>query len=358
MDNNQNQRKIYIDFIKIIAIFMVLFNHTNTDGFGLFTVAGQSVLYPFYLGIAILIKAAVPLFFLCTGALLLNKEEPYKVILKKRLLRFLIVLLIGSLINYFYQGFYLKQFDMSISDFIVRIYSGNIVGSYWYLYAFLAYILMLPFIRILARHMRTKDFQYLVLFYLFYRSLDIAEGLIWNGNVTTNESWIVFGTLNYVFYSLMGYYIDQRLRESDFTKKNVCILLVASIISIVIVMLATTYLCYSNGDWALGAKHAEMFFNTLIFIPAISIFFTARYYFSKHMLCKSVQNIIAQLAGTTFGIYLIEEILRTETYKIYQYLCPYFHSFLSCCIWILTACICGSILTWILKKIPIVRKYI
>ncbi len=35
-------RKIYIDFLKIIAVYMVLFNHTGTDGFVLFTIARTS----------------------------------------------------------------------------------------------------------------------------------------------------------------------------------------------------------------------------------------------------------------------------------------------------------------------------
>lgn len=355
---NKNERKIYIDIIKIIAIFMVLFNHTDTAGFGLFAVARDSFLFPFYLCIAVLTKAAVPLFFMCTGALLLGKDEPYNIVYKKRLLRFLIVLLIGSIINYLYQGIRLNQFNMSISDFLIKIYSGQIVGSYWYLYAFLAYIMMLPLIRLLARNMRDKDYFFLFLFYLFYRVLDIIEGLIWNGQVTTNENWIVFGTLNYVFYSLMGYHLDRKNSEEFFTRNYLTKMLCSSLISILIVCISTIYFCHSNGDWNLGAKHSEIFFNTLIFMPTITIFYTMRYYFMQHKPKEYTKNIISQIAGTTFGIYLIEEILRTETYNIYVFLCPYLHSFFACCIWILLACVCGSLITWILKKLPVVNKYI
>lgn len=95
-------RKLYIDFIKIIAIYMVLFNHTGNRGFVLFTVARSSLLYPLYLLLAIFIKIAVPLFFMCTGALLLGKEESYRDLLMKRFLKYAILLLVASAIIYIY----------------------------------------------------------------------------------------------------------------------------------------------------------------------------------------------------------------------------------------------------------------
>lgn len=40
-----NKRLTHIDVLKIISIFMVLFNHTGTDGFVLFTIARDSLLF-------------------------------------------------------------------------------------------------------------------------------------------------------------------------------------------------------------------------------------------------------------------------------------------------------------------------
>ena len=48
--NIQKARRLqHLDFLRIIAIFMVLFNHTGTNGFVLFTIARESYLYGFYL---------------------------------------------------------------------------------------------------------------------------------------------------------------------------------------------------------------------------------------------------------------------------------------------------------------------
>lgn len=83
MNQKKTNRKSYIDLLKIMAIYMVLFNHTKDKGFILFTIAQGSKLYPFYLFNAIWIKIAVPLFFMTSGALLLGKEESIGQILKK-----------------------------------------------------------------------------------------------------------------------------------------------------------------------------------------------------------------------------------------------------------------------------------
>lgn len=72
-NTEKNIRKQHFDFLRIIAIFMVLFNHTGTNGFVLFTIARESKLYIFYLFFAIFIKMAVPLFFMISGALLLPR---------------------------------------------------------------------------------------------------------------------------------------------------------------------------------------------------------------------------------------------------------------------------------------------
>ena len=55
-------RRVYIDFLKVIAIYLVLFNHTGVSGFVLFTVRqGTKMYFPLMFN-AILIKIAVPLF--------------------------------------------------------------------------------------------------------------------------------------------------------------------------------------------------------------------------------------------------------------------------------------------------------
>ena len=58
------ERKVYLDALRLFAILCVLFNHTNTRGFAIFTIRTESLLFPFYLFCAVLCKVAVPLFWI------------------------------------------------------------------------------------------------------------------------------------------------------------------------------------------------------------------------------------------------------------------------------------------------------
>lgn len=77
------EKKLHLEFLRIIAIMLVIFNHTGEKGFLLYTIARDSVLYEFYLFSSIACKVAVPLFWMISGALLINKEESISVIYKK-----------------------------------------------------------------------------------------------------------------------------------------------------------------------------------------------------------------------------------------------------------------------------------
>ena len=72
-------RKLHIEALRIVAALFVLFNHTGEEGFFLFAAwPATSPLCWAYLSLSILCKAAVPLFFMASGALLLTdkREEP------------------------------------------------------------------------------------------------------------------------------------------------------------------------------------------------------------------------------------------------------------------------------------------
>ena len=100
------KKLIYLEIMRIIAAFFVIFNHTGAIGGGFELFIDQplgSLRYWLYLLISICCKFAVPIFFMISGALLLARNEPIKVVLKKRLLPICIALLVFSF------GYYLGE---------------------------------------------------------------------------------------------------------------------------------------------------------------------------------------------------------------------------------------------------------
>ena len=82
-----SKRIIYIDIIKVIAFLMVIFNHCDfillNKSITLFNI--HSVMFYFS-------KAAVPLFFMISGILLMNKNDS-KIKIFKRVIRLLLPLI-------------------------------------------------------------------------------------------------------------------------------------------------------------------------------------------------------------------------------------------------------------------------
>ncbi len=234
-------RRVYIDFLKVIAIYMVLFNHTGVSGFVLFTVRqGTKMYFPLMFN-AILIKIAVPLFFMASGALLLGKEESYGDLLRKRFLRFLVVLVVASLISYLYTCLRQGSQTLSAAYFWTMLYTHNLAGSYWYLYAYLAYILMLPLLRKLAKAMTAQEYRWMFLLYGVVHFLQILEFLIWKGGKSHNSYFSLFIALDYVFYPLMGYYIDRCMKDAEFTVRRLLTMTAVSVAAIVVCCLMTHY---------------------------------------------------------------------------------------------------------------------
>lgn len=73
-----------------------MFTHSSTSGFSLYLAQRTSPWFPLYLLVPFWIKTAVPIFFMVSGALLLGKDEPISVIFRKRISRFVQVILVFS----------------------------------------------------------------------------------------------------------------------------------------------------------------------------------------------------------------------------------------------------------------------
>lgn len=353
---NKANRKTYLDFLRMIAIFMVLFTHTNEKGFVFFTISRHSGFYPLYLFTTIFIKIAVPLFFMISGALLLGKEEPIKNLLVKRFLKYLLVLILASANLYIYSSLRVSHTPMSITGFFKSLYSGNITIAYWYLYAYLAFILMLPLLRKLARGMENRDFKWIILICTLVGLLEMLQYWLFQGKTVYNSNFFLFVSHNYILYPLMGYFIEQRLKAEDLNRKNLLLVWAAAIPAILLSCYMTHYKCAVTNTWT--ESNCQTFLNTLIFLPSMAVFYTAKLWFTRHAPGKRTSKAISTIGGLTFGIYLIERICRIETEQVFFVLRPYLHTFPACLIWILCACMFGGVCIFILKLIPGVKKFI
>ncbi len=347
-------RLLHLDILRVLAIFLVIFNHTGDRGYMLFVSEADSFLYFPYMMASVFCKIAVPIFFMISGALLLPREESLKQLFAKRVLRMAVVLILVSVPYYVWLH---RSQGIGIGRFFTYIYGSSASTSLWYLYSYIGLLLLLPFLRSMVRGMKQKDFIYLLIGHVVLVGvLPCLEYCLWGGSVTLNEAFssVIFVSQN-VFFALMGYYLEHVPDEKCCRKKTVAAAILFSIAAMVITCLMTYVQSVKTG--VCSTAQQEVFFNSFICIPAMTV------YFAVKSLCSSyrgqgAEKVMSVLGAAVFGVYLIEKIIRTLTDGVYTLLSPIIGSFAASLVWCLVVCCVGFAIIIPLKHIPGVKKLV
>ena len=153
-------KKSYLELTRIIAIILVIFHHIDitslfyhdTTSMGTYTVS---------LFVTLLVGMDVPLFFMVTGATLLNKQEKIPVVWKKRIPRMITVLVIFSLAQYLFQALRGKLEAPGIGDFFGRLFRGEIQQTYWFLYAYIGLLVIISVLRCIIDKITSDIYIYI-----------------------------------------------------------------------------------------------------------------------------------------------------------------------------------------------------
>lgn len=342
-------KKVHIEILRCIAIFFVIFNHTGTRGFQLYAVTNSNILRIIYLIIAILCKVAVPIFFMISGALLLNKEEDIKTLCKKRIVRIIMVIFVASFIQYLYKirhdftGF-------NILTFLKTIYTKRVTVPYWFLYSYLGFLIMLPFLRNLVKNMKKEHYYYLFIIYAIYRLIMPIITQQLDISINKNLQIVLLGTN--IICPIVGHFCENILNLKKINKKIVIFATIALIVVIIMGVILTILEVQKTGN-----KRVQTYLDYGSIFIAMYTYTLTKKYFYKRKLPNWINNIIITVGGCSFGIYLIENILRDIMFsKIVSKLSPFIKTMPSCLVSILCIICVGTMITMILKKIPICRK--
>lgn len=155
----KKEKDLDIELMRILAVFFVIFNHTQRYGFQLY-----SNYWPFdvrfivYGFLSIFSKFSVPLFYMIFGALMLNREpESYSKLLR-RVGKMAALVFCWSAI-YFAVDVGLGEESFSIHTFFLRLYESTCNFSFWYLYAYIALLMTLPLLQKFAQCLKTRIFS-------------------------------------------------------------------------------------------------------------------------------------------------------------------------------------------------------
>ena len=352
--NKPNNKKVYLEILRIICIFFVMFNHTVPNGYLAFIGEKNVFLYYFYMFFSILCKVAVPIFFMISGALLLGKDEPLKVLFMKRILRMITILVVFSVPYYLWLSF---DSPKSVYGFFCTIYTNVSTSAFWYLYVYIGFLIMLPFLRSMVKNLKERDYKYLfwvqVLFNLFLTVIDkfvFVEG--------RNDFIAIAVALEInIFYPLMGYYIDKVFDKTKFNNKNYIISSLVSFVCIIVTCIVSEIYFVVNNISTSDYSVMESCFGILISVPSITLFYILKGKIDIKPTSRGAR-IICLLGSSVFGLYLIEKVCRALVSPVYSFLNPYLGGFLSSIALVLSGMVLGFSVICTIKNIPYLKKFV
>lgn len=289
-EKNQN-----IELLRAIACVMVIVIHVTNY----FNRAYDSISngeYVFSVILNALSRVCVPCFFMISGALLVSRQETFKKNLK-RAFHMLIVLIIWSIIYYFF-----NEYFMHTPVALNKIMDVPAEAHMWYLYTLIPIYLFLPFVQLICGEMTSKVEK--IIFYV-WMTLIVASTI-----ATTIGKLYGVGIRLYVgadewFFLFAGYFL-MKYREKIPGKSQMW--LIFSVISSLLNAALTCVFSYERNQY-------EGFFfkyrTALIMISAICLFAWA---LKKENV--KVSKYVTSFCACSFGIYLIH-IIFLDVFKKY-----------------------------------------
>ena len=295
---------------------------------------------------------AVPIFFMISGATLIDYRERYstKEYFIKRIKKTVIPFIVWSIVGLLYNIFVSK--DNINLGYIIGIFFCP-TGVYWFFAPLFTIYLIIPILACIPKEKRNKIFFYGAFLSFF------ANGLVpfIQNNLYFFPFKMVFSVGNdYTFYVLAGYI----LRNLRLSRKKEILVYLLSIIWLLIHIIGTYNLSMSSGEIAYSYKGYNNFPCVLY---SLGIFVLFRNYGNK-IMSSFIGDGIRKISKYTFGIYLLHiyivrclsfiinrilgnlEVNTISTSLLYRMTAPFI---------IIPICI---LIIFLLRKIPAIRHIV
>ncbi len=276
----KNQRIHYISLASVLSAIAVVFLHANECA-GNFSFARYwftaNIIHSIFI-------FAVPLFFMISGAMLLdfNKKYDLKTYFSKRISKTIIPYIFWTVIGVLFQFYYLNSISNLDLMFIINcLIKGNSIPVYWFFIPLFGLYVLFPIFTYFVDS--KKNCLYFMGFLL------VVNCLLYFFNITI---------VGYAFFAVFGFYVH----KYGINKKMRYILYLLAIIG----FLANTF-----GSYYISIVTGKLFRSYINYtlIPAMlypsGLFVFIKYDLVKIMKNKYICKIVSFLDFYTFGIYLI-----------------------------------------------------
>lgn len=333
-------KKNYISILNVLACIGVVILHTFETGYT------SDANFVFEVLIRAIAYCAVPVFFMITGATLIDYRERYdtKTFFKKRLLKVIIPLIIWSII-YFIINFFKGKFsinDLSFKFVFEYFFLVKTNPIFWFFVVIIGIYLAIPVISLIPQESRRKAFLYIIIItFVFNQFLpDLLYHLNLNYNYDLKFPLTYSGWISFIF---IEYYID----KYEIVKKHRVIIYVLGIIGFLTMVVPTIFISYHKNE---SCSWFDEYYDAPCVLYSASVFLFFKSKINNNQIVTKIMPFFNFVAPTTLGIYVLHIAIRDFLRYFYTY--SYFGMNLVLTLSILTICF---IVVKIVQKIPGLR---
>ena len=282
------KRIVYLDILNVISCFSVVCMHCN----GWIHTFNKDDLWGARVLIEVICYFAVPVFFMLSGATLLNYRNRYSTaeFYKKRFIRTVIPYLFWSIAFYI---IYLIRGNpvFEWSETIRRITTGEIPYTFYWFFIplFMLYIFM-PFLSYMVEKSKTSQLWFLCLLLFIFQSIIPTISSIADLNLSFQTP-----IAGFFIFMLLGYL----MANNDYESNNKLLL---ALTGICLVLLVCRYCLV----YQLNEKSEPLFsyFGLYSILPSIWVFLFIKR-FTKSFQTDRHSNIWSFFASKSYGVYLL-----------------------------------------------------
>lgn len=295
---------------------------------------------------------AVPIFFMLSGAKLMEYRKKYKTLpfLYKHISKIAIPWLAWCFIWFLINVFIFRTTEiMSLSDLFLNLYNGVINNEfqpiYWFFIPMIMVYFCIPVLSCLIKNRNVLWYIVIISFitYSVFPVLCNILKLAYNGAI-----YFPLGG-GYVFYVLLGYLLSTTEEDTKIRHLIYCL----GVISVILRYIVTLYLSVKNNikDTTLWS---DQYFTNVFLVCSVFLFFKNRKYIFIQK-SKIIMKTIQYLASCSFGIYLVH-------YLVINFFLLEFHINNSNFYWrifgIVLVYLLSLLIVSILKKVPLLSRWL
>jgi len=336
------ERQPYIDILKSGAIVAVVALHVSGTLFYQYGTIPMDWWWTAHV-VDSLSRWAVPVFLMCSGALMLGAEETgIREFLVKRARRVVVPLLFWSVAYYFFR--HLRGW--ASPEILVQEAKAFLEGGVYYHLRFLYYLLGLylvtPMLQVFVRHASKNLLRYVLV--LWFAGTVLYPAVARYAGITIG---IPLGTVSgFVGYFLLGHYVHAY--GVSRATKAVSVALGALGLALTVV---GTYVLTARASTP--DEHFYEYLNAAVILPSIMVFVLARSGYRPGRLEPAIRS----WSDGSFGIYLVHPIVMAVMARL-GVSASLVHPLLG--IPLTVACVLGLsyAIVYFVRKVPVLRNVV